>query len=111
MYLVFVADCIAQTITRIPDRGKLGLIDSLKLYSCDCAMNAAVDLKKLGADVSVLGDEKFEPEYILTVISKFGRDSEDYKNIMSIYEMFASNMSLNEILFEVKGMQNQRIII
>ena len=52
---IFVADCIAQTITRIPDRGKLGLIDSLKLYSGGCAMNAAVDLKKLGAEVSVLG--------------------------------------------------------
>ena len=52
---IFVADCIAQTITKIPERGKLGLIDSLKLYSGGCAMNAAVDLKKLGADVSVLG--------------------------------------------------------
>ena len=52
---IFVADCIAQTITSIPERGKLGLIDSLKLYSGGCAMNAAVDLKKVGADVAVLG--------------------------------------------------------
>lgn len=52
---LLVADCIAKTVSKIPERGKLGLIDSLKLYSGGCAMNAAVDLKKIGAEVNILG--------------------------------------------------------
>ena len=52
---IFVADCIAKTVDKIPERGKLGLIDSLKLYTGGCAMNAGVDMKKLGANVALLG--------------------------------------------------------
>lgn len=52
---IFVADCIAKTVDKIPERGKLGLIDSLNLYTGGCAMNAAADMKKLGADVALIG--------------------------------------------------------
>lgn len=52
---IFVADCIAKTVDKLPEPGKLGLIDSLNLYTGGCAMNAAVDMKKLGADVALLG--------------------------------------------------------
>ena len=52
---ILVADCIAKPVAKIPDAGKLGLIDSLKLYSGGCAMNAAVDMKKIGADIALLG--------------------------------------------------------
>ena len=75
---IFVADCIAQTITKIPERGKLGLIDSLKLYSGGCAMNAAVDLKKIGAEVSVLGmvgNDGFG-SFLLNELKKNGISSE-----------------------------------
>ena len=50
-----VADVITKTVDRFPQRGKLNLIDSMRLYSGGCAMSAAIDLKKLGADVAVLG--------------------------------------------------------
>lgn len=59
---IFVADCIAKTVNQIPDRGKLGLIDSLQLYTGGCAMNACVDMKKLGADVALVcmvGNDSF----------------------------------------------------
>lgn len=52
---ILVADCIAKTVDKIPERGKLGLIDSLKLYTGGCAMNACVDMKKLGANVALVG--------------------------------------------------------
>lgn len=52
---ILVADVIVRTVNEFPSRGKLTEIDSLQLYSGGCAMSASVDLKKLGADVAVLG--------------------------------------------------------
>ena len=57
------------------------------------------------------GEEKYEPEYILTEISKFDKFSDDYKKIMCIYEMFYSNAPLNKILFEVKKTKNRHIVV
>lgn len=52
---ILTADCIAKTVDKIPEAGKLGLIDSLKLYTGGCALNASIDLAKLGAEVALLG--------------------------------------------------------
>lgn len=52
---ILTADCIAKTVDKIPEAGKLGLIDSLKLYTGGCALNAAIDLAKLGAKVAIVG--------------------------------------------------------
>lgn len=52
---ILTADCIAKTVDKIPEAGKLGLIDSLKLYTGGCALNAAIDLAKLGSKVAVVG--------------------------------------------------------
>lgn len=52
---ILVADAITRTVDGFPARGKLTAIDSLQLYSGGCAMNASVDLKKLGCNVAVLG--------------------------------------------------------
>ncbi len=52
---IVVADCITKTVDHIPEPGKLGLVDSLNLYTGGCAMSAAVDLAKLGADTALLG--------------------------------------------------------
>lgn len=52
---ILTADCIAKTVDKIPEPGKLGLIDSLKLYTGGCAQNAAIDLAKLGAKVAIVG--------------------------------------------------------
>lgn len=52
---ILVADCIAKPVDELPEAGKLKKIESLKLYSGGCAMNAAVDMQKIGAKVSLLG--------------------------------------------------------
>lgn len=52
---ILVADCIAKTVDELPEAGKLKKIDSIKLYSGGCAMNAAVDMQKIGANVALLG--------------------------------------------------------
>ncbi|MBE7034908.1 MAG: carbohydrate kinase family protein [Ruminococcaceae bacterium] len=78
---IFVADCIAKTVDKIPDRGKLGLIDSLSLYTGGCAMNAGADMKKLGADIALLGmvgNDGFG-SFLLGEVSKLGMTTEGIK--------------------------------
>ncbi len=73
---ILVADCIAKTVDKIPDAGKLGLIDSLTLCSGGCAMSAAVDLSKIGAKaalLSMVGDDGFG-SYMTGVLKESGVD-------------------------------------
>jgi len=57
------------------------------------------------------GEEKMSPEYILTEISGFNKDGEDFEKIMAIYAMFEKKMSLAEILKEVKKATNTKKIV
>ncbi len=52
---ILVADVICKPVHKIPERGKLGFIDSVKLYNGGGAMTAAINLKKLGANTAILG--------------------------------------------------------
>lgn len=52
---ILVADVICKTVDKIPERGKLGFVDSLKLYNGGCAMSAAIDLAILGSKTAILG--------------------------------------------------------
>ncbi len=52
---IMVADVIAKPVDVIPGRGKLGLLDKLDLYAGGCAVNAAIDLSKIGLNVAVIG--------------------------------------------------------
>lgn len=52
---ILVADCISKTVDRLPGKGKLSLVNSLRLYSGGCAMSASIDLAKLGAKTALLG--------------------------------------------------------
>ena len=52
---ILVADIIAKPVDRIPNKGLLGLIDSITMHSGGCAMSAAVDMAKIGLKTAVLG--------------------------------------------------------
>lgn len=52
---ILVADVISKPVDKIPERGKLGLIDRIELYSGGCAVNAAIDMTKIGLNVTVIG--------------------------------------------------------
>lgn len=52
---ILVADVIVTSVDKIPTGGRLALVDSLKLYSGGCAMNASIDLSKLGSSVAIIG--------------------------------------------------------
>jgi sugar/nucleoside kinase (ribokinase family) len=50
-----VADIIAKTVDKLPEEGKLDLIEQIELHLGGCASNAAVDLQKLGVSAAVIG--------------------------------------------------------
>ena len=60
----------------------------------------------LGIAASLLfereGEEKFEPEYILTEFSGFDKESEDYKRIMNYYNKLKNKESLKSIIASIK---------
>lgn len=52
---ILVADAIARTVNGLPDKGKLGLVDSIELYTGGCAANVAIDMARLGIGVAMVG--------------------------------------------------------
>ena len=52
---ILVADAVARTVDRLPERGKLDLVDQLELYTGGCACNAAIAMARIGLDVAVIG--------------------------------------------------------
>ncbi len=52
---IIVADVVARPVDTIPDRGKLGLVESMELHTGGCAVNTGSALAKLGIRTGVLG--------------------------------------------------------
>ncbi len=52
---ILVADAICKEVNELPETGKLGFVNSLKLYNGGCAMSAAIDLSILGASSAIVG--------------------------------------------------------
>lgn len=52
---ILVADIIANTIEKMPEKGKLELADNISLYTGGCATNTSIALSKLGYDPYVIG--------------------------------------------------------
>ena len=52
---ILVADVITKPVDKIPKAGLLERIDSIKVYSGGCAMNAGIDMAKIGVETAILG--------------------------------------------------------
>lgn len=52
---ILCADVLAKPVDRLPEKGKLGLIDKLHLRIGGCGANVAVDLSKIGIDTTIIG--------------------------------------------------------
>ena len=52
---ILVADLIGRPIESIPEKGRLGLVESMSLHIGGCAANTGISLAKLGVSTSVLG--------------------------------------------------------
>jgi sugar/nucleoside kinase (ribokinase family) len=73
---ILVADVISYTVDSLPGEGRLIIVDSISLGVGGCAANSAIDLKKLGVDVAVIGkvgNDAFG-SFILQDLSNYGID-------------------------------------
>lgn len=52
---ILVADAIAKPVKKIPEKGKLELVDNLNLYTGGCAASAAIDMSIIGRKVAIIG--------------------------------------------------------
>ncbi len=52
---ILVADVITKPVDEIPQKGLLGLVDSIELFSGGNAMTAAINVKKIGLESAVIG--------------------------------------------------------
>lgn len=52
---IMVADVVGRPVTSFPDKGRLVLVDDMRLHTGGCAANAAIGLARLGIAVEVIG--------------------------------------------------------
>ena len=52
---IIVADIIAKPVDDIPASGRLELIDTVELHTGGCAANAAINMAKIGLNVTLGG--------------------------------------------------------
>jgi sugar/nucleoside kinase (ribokinase family) len=73
---ILVADIIAKTINRYPVKGKLELVDDMKLCSGGCALNTGIGLAKLGIETGVIGKvgKDFFGNFLINTCKKYAID-------------------------------------
>jgi sugar/nucleoside kinase (ribokinase family) len=52
---ILVADAMAKPVTKIPEKGQLELVERISLFPGGCAVNAAIDLSKIGLRTALAG--------------------------------------------------------
>ncbi|MHB1485836.1 MAG: carbohydrate kinase family protein [Saccharofermentanales bacterium] len=52
---ILVADAIAKPVEKIPEKGRLELVDTLGLYTGGCASSASIDMSIIGRNVAIIG--------------------------------------------------------
>lgn len=74
---ILVADLLGRPIDALPPRGRLGLVDEMKLHIGGCASNTGIDLARLGVQVAVLGKVGDDGlgEFIVRTLEREGVDT------------------------------------
>jgi sugar/nucleoside kinase (ribokinase family) len=52
---ILVADVMAKPVEKIPEKGKLELVDNITMFTGGCAVNAAIDIAKIGVNTGIIG--------------------------------------------------------
>lgn len=52
---IMVADVVARPVEKVPERGRLVLVDRMELHTGGCAVNTAIALARLGIKTAVIG--------------------------------------------------------
>ncbi len=77
----FVADIVARPVERLPEKGKLDLIDKMELHTGGCAANTGVGLARLGIKTRLLGKvgEDDFGDFIIKRMESLGLDTKGLK--------------------------------
>ncbi len=80
---ILVADHLTDPIPRVPDAGGLVLCDRLPLSIGGCASNVAIDLRRLGIDVGVVGcvGRDFFGRFVIETLQAAGVDIRDIREL------------------------------
>ncbi len=52
---ILVADVVGKPVEKLPERGKLGLVDRMELHTGGCAANTGIALAKIGVRTGIIG--------------------------------------------------------
>jgi sugar/nucleoside kinase (ribokinase family) len=52
---ILVADVVAKPVERLPERGKLSLVERMELHVGGCAANTSLALQRIGVETAILG--------------------------------------------------------
>lgn len=92
-------DIIVNNFESVPEPGELKLVNDTKMYTGGCALNAAIDYKKIGFDpvlVSVVGNDSFGDVIVKTI-------KEHKINTTYIAKLNNSNTSSSVVLINHEG--------
>ena len=74
---IMVADVLARPVSRLPERGKLDLVDRMELHTGGCAVNTGIALAKLGIRTAVMGKvgEDGFGDFVINTLHRNGIDT------------------------------------
>ncbi len=74
---IMVADVLARPVRRLPERGKLDLVERMELHTGGCAVNTGIALAKLGIRTAVMGKVGQDGfgDYIIHTLQRHGIDT------------------------------------
>jgi sugar/nucleoside kinase (ribokinase family) len=68
---ILVADVLGKPVDRLPEKGKLGLVENMSLQIGGCAANVVIDLARLGLKSNIIGkigDDNFG-KFLLNILN------------------------------------------
>ncbi len=74
---IMVADVVARPLMKLPQRGRLTLVDQMELHTGGCAVNAGIALAKLGVKTGVMGKVGQDGfgDFVLKELKRYGLET------------------------------------
>ncbi len=74
---ILVADVVGRPIRKIPERGKLALVDDIELHTGGCATNTGFSMAKLGIKVGIIGKTGADGfgDFLIREMERYGVDA------------------------------------
>jgi len=83
---ILVADIVAKPIEKMPEKGRLQLVDTMELHTGGCASNTGYALNKLGISTGLMGKVGVDGfgDFFIQHMSGSGLDARGIKRTSSV---------------------------